>query len=299
MRRTTPRPRRSTSRSDPMFAVLLFVLAAATADAVPSDSAPANQQAEHRAEVSRVAGEKVRRLKVTAGDDQPIAAELRRESLLRWSNPTVAEVYGEVFVWTSGGRPVALGSVYHAYDRPWGWTLELVSLSKSRVRASEGQQPIWDAEQGGIVLRPFPDAPPPAQKAATRLSQMRKLVERFSIELEDGRTNDEIHRRLRVLPQPLYRYSSDKENIVDGALYAVAEATDPEVWILLEAAGPAGSSSWRYAVARMNMWPMQIRLDGKIVQTWEKIARPYGNRKAAYTLCPFSPGAASRPPADE
>lgn len=214
-----------------MLAFILLAIAAVAAEEASSGSVPADQQAEHRAEVSHVA--------------------------------------------------------------PWGWTLELVSLSKSRVRASEGQQPIWDTEQSGIDMRPLPDAPPPAQKAATRLSQMRKLVERFSIDLDDGRTNEEIHRRLRVLPQPLYRYSSDEDNVVDGALYAVSEATDPEVWILLEAVGHAGGTSWRYALARMNMWPMQVRLDGNIVQTWEKIAKPYGNRKAVYTLWPFSPGGAA------
>lgn len=278
-----------------MFSIILLAIAAVAAEEASSDSAPANQQAEHRAEVSRVAEAKVRSLKVTVGDDQPITADLRPESLLRWSNPTVADFYGEVFAWTVGGRPVALGSVYHAYDRPWGWTLELASMSNLGVRASDGQQTLWDAEPGGVEMRPFPDAPPPAEKAATRLSQMRKLVERFSIDLDDGRTDEEVHRRLRVLSQPLYRYSDTGENIVDGALYAVAEATDPEVWILLEATEHAGQKGWQYALARMNMWPMQVRLDGKIVQTWQKVAKPYGNRKAVYTLCAFSPSGRSKP----
>lgn len=108
-----------------MFSIILFAIAVATIEEDSGDSAPANQQAEHRAEVSRVASAKVSRMKTAVGNEQPVAADLRPKSLLRWSNPTVAEVYGEVFAWTVGGRPVALGSVYHAYDRPWGWTLEL------------------------------------------------------------------------------------------------------------------------------------------------------------------------------
>lgn len=279
-----------------MLIIILVALAVATADEDSSDADPANPQAEHRAEVSRVAGEKVRRVTVTAGDEKPVDALLRPESLLRWSNPTVADVYGEVYVWTVAGRPVALGSVYHAYDRPWGWTLELASMSSLRVHASEGSQTLWDAESGGVEMRPFPDAPPPAQKAATRLSQMRKLVQRFSVELDDGRTNEEIHRRLRVLSQPLYRYANAEEKIADGALFAVAEATDPEVWIILEATHQADGDVWQDAVARMNMWPMKVRLDGKLVQTWEKLAWPLAKRGTPYTICPFSPRLpASRP----
>ena len=118
---------------------------------------------------------------------------------------------------------------------------------------------------------------------------MRKLVQRFSVELDDGRTNEEVHRRLRVLSQPLYRYANAEEKIVDGALFAVAEATDPEVWIIMEATHRIDRDVWQYGVARMNMWPMKVQLDGKLVQTWEKLAWPLAHRGTPYTLCPFSP----------
>src|SRR5262249_24962076 len=36
-------------------------------------------------------------------DGRPLV--LRAEPVLKWSNPLVGEIYGEVFVWTSMGRP--------------------------------------------------------------------------------------------------------------------------------------------------------------------------------------------------
>ena len=41
-------------------------------------------------------------------DEKPL--ELQREPVLRWSNPDRGEVHGNVFVWTRGGRPLAVGS---------------------------------------------------------------------------------------------------------------------------------------------------------------------------------------------
>jgi hypothetical protein len=279
-----------------MFTFILLTALTAYADDDPSDqSAAVNQEAERRDEVSRTARAKVRRLNITVGKEH--AAVLRPESLLRWSNPTIGTIYGEVFLWTVGGRPVAIGSVYRRYDRPWGWNLELVSTCGSPLQAVEEQATLWDAQTAGVEFRPFPEAPPPAQKSATRLSQMRKLAARFSSELADGRTDEDVNRQLRLLSQPLYRYSTEEENVVDGAVFAVAESTDPELWILLEAAKHGEGARWRYALARMDSWSMQVRLDGDLVQTWDKVDKPWANRQAPYTAVPFLPdveGSAAR-----
>jgi hypothetical protein len=273
-----------------MHTIILLTSLTVYADDESGDrSAPVNQEAERRDEVSRIARAKARRLTVTVGKDHAISALLRPESLLRWSNPTIGTIYGEVFLWTVGGRPVAIGSVYHRYDRPWGWNLELVSTCESPLQAVEDQETLWIAPSAGLEFQPVPDASPPAPKSATRLSQMRKLAERFSTDLADGRTDEDVNRQLRLLSQPLYRYSIEQENVVDAALFAVVEATDPELWIFLEAAQDADGAHWRYALARMDSWPMQVRLDGKVIQTWDKVEKPWAHRKAPYTLVPFPP----------
>src|SRR5689334_24570340 len=42
-------------------------------------------------------------------DAKPL--ELVREPKLKWSNPAVSDVQGNVFLWTGGGRPLVVGSI--------------------------------------------------------------------------------------------------------------------------------------------------------------------------------------------
>src|SRR5205085_3409638 len=44
------------------------------------------------------------------GDDKPL--ELRREPVLRWSNPARGEIHGNVFLWTRRGRPYVVASLH-------------------------------------------------------------------------------------------------------------------------------------------------------------------------------------------
>ena len=48
------------------------------------------------------------------GSDRPLT--LQPEPVLKWSNPVVGTVYGDVFVWTDQGRPEAVASIYKFYS---------------------------------------------------------------------------------------------------------------------------------------------------------------------------------------
>src|ERR1700751_6001540 len=138
-----------------VFVGMTTVLARADDDLGERGTA-ANQLAERPRVVNRVAVAEVRRLKVGVGEDRPVAAVLRPESLLRWSNPTVGSIYGEVFLWTIGDRPIPIASIYHRFDRPSGWDLELVSTSELPLRATDGPETLWETGPG-IDYRPLDD----------------------------------------------------------------------------------------------------------------------------------------------
>ena len=56
--------------------------------------------------------------------------ELRREPIYRWTNPTrVGGQVGDVFVWTSKGRPEVVGSFYKWYAPFTHRTNEFVSMA--------------------------------------------------------------------------------------------------------------------------------------------------------------------------
>src|SRR4051794_35276509 len=54
---------------------------------------------------------------------------LQPEPILRWSNPVVGSIQGDVFVWTSKGRPEVVGSFYKWYAPFTHRTNEFVSLA--------------------------------------------------------------------------------------------------------------------------------------------------------------------------
>ena len=73
---------------------------------------------------------------------------------------------------------------------------------------------------------------------------MRTLARRFSATCY---YKEEIT-QLRVLPQPLYRFSDEKRGIVDGALFALVVSNDAELLLLLEAAGDRGGEQILMAI---------------------------------------------------
>lgn len=71
---------------------------------------------------------------------------------------------------------------------------------------------------------------------------------------------------LRALTQPIYRYGSEKSDLIDGAIFAFAQATDPEILLLLEVRREdERPASWWWAAARMSMVPLDVKYRGELV----------------------------------
>src|SRR5688572_29496272 len=109
-------------------------------------------------EVAKLAPAKARQLELIVGGGEPakaIQATFHDQPLLRWSNPTVGSVHGEVFVWTAGGRPVALASIFRWYHPFKDGTVEIVSLTPSAVSARENAAVQWDSRSPGVAFAPL------------------------------------------------------------------------------------------------------------------------------------------------
>lgn len=217
--------------------------------------------------------------RATIGDKQPRELTLVDKPVQRWTNPLGGrQAHGDVFLWTDRGRAAAVLSLYEYTDKSGvvHEHHEFCSLVREPLQFQLEDKVVWTPAEPGIELKPVPDAPPPAAAPRQRLKQMRDIAAQFSAEktTREGET-----RPLRVLPQPLFRPELDDDQ-ADSGLFAFVEATDPEAFLLLAAAGRDGKRTWEYALVRMNSIKLKASHKDKVV--WEAPVLPWSqalNRK--------------------
>ena len=207
-----------------------------------------------------------------AKDGAPM--KLHADPLLRWNNPVSGVRDGAVFIWTAGGRPRAAAQVFQLKDGMWLHEFQSLSGEPFQAVAADGR-PIWSPSRAGIDMKPAPDAPVPATSERQRLTQMSDIAREYSAidDFEDRKSRWE----LRLLSKPIYRYAAAAEGILDGALFAFAHGTDPEVFALIEAVETAKGTEFRIGLAPMTAYAVEVSRKDKAV--WN----------APYRKPPFDP----------
>jgi hypothetical protein len=191
----------------------------------------------------------------------------RREPVYVWTNPVrTSHQDGLVFVWTSRGRPEAIGTIFSsAADGRRGVNHEFHSLSLSTLDITRRgrHENLWKPKVPGITLAPIKGAPRPAASPAQRLGQMRAMAREFTASTRDAAGS---RYELRLLSQPLYRYESTDPEVLDGALFAfvTSAGTDPEALLVIEARKPprGGMPTWHRALARFTDLNLSVLYKG-------------------------------------
>ena len=223
-----------------------------------------------------------------SGSDKPLI--LRPEPILKWSNPEIGQIYGNVFIWTHDGRPAVVGSLFKWFDPFTHMSHEFHSLSQSELTADYGGTQTWKSSKPGVKFEAIPKSVDVSGTAPGRLIQMRQLARDFTARSIDkkGMKHD-----LRQLTQPVYRYEVGKgsSGLVDGALFAFVQGTDPEVWLMIEAqcADENSAAKWHYAVARMNSIDLSVDFDSRPVWHGETLSSQsvYVTHELPYTSFRF------------
>ena len=233
------------------LSVLTFALLPADADE-PNDAAAARLTEMTQAAAS---------YKIALRDDTSTPLRFIEQPILRYTDNITAVPDGAVFLWTDGGHPAAVLSVwYHPDGRRFH---EFQSLSPRPLVAEADGGVQWQPEEPGVQYHPVPEAPPPAAEDKQRLVQMRTLARRFAAAVTDGKYG---RQELRLLAQPLHRYGDRQTDVLDGAVFAFAKGTNPEIMLLLEARkDDKGEHRWHYAPARMSSRECEVTCDGKVV----------------------------------
>jgi hypothetical protein len=226
--------------------------------AAKADEAPA-RGSEESDETTRLGEADLPHWKLWRGTDRQTELKLEPKPVLRWTNPEIGRVYGDVYVWTADGRPEVVMSLLKAWEPADVLHAEMHTLSLGALEAERAGQQVWQPMKPGLGLHDVPGAPKPAATPVRRLSQMRALAGEFSAELTDYRRNPTGERQpLRLLTQPIYRYQTAREELLDGGMFAFVLGTDPEVFLLLEARQGPDGARWQFGLARMNPDPVAV-----------------------------------------
>ena len=253
-----------------MIPVLVFALLVAFPAGVPhaaaqekkpdaADAAETEQRKQTRQRMLDRWG-KLRALVRIGGKEKEI--ERVAEAVFSYAEPT-RETGGIGTLWVFGtkGRPAALLAQSKADGRSvWGYELAALAEGVS-VEMHDGWK--W-TPKSALKMTPFEKSLPPADSDVRRLSQLKSLVEPFSISEEYGGQSFE----LRLLPRPIHRYQDEKDGLIDGALFIFAHGTNPEIVAVIECRKETSGPVWSYGFLPLAGAGVTARLDGKTV--WSK-----------------------------
>jgi hypothetical protein len=243
-------------------------------------------QAKQRLEIMQAA---LASLEPESSEVTPKAAlTFAAKPLLRYSDPTrdTSEGAGKFLldagVWRLGteGRPTALVTLelYQAPGAARVLGFEFLSLTDTKFSLKHKTEKIrWDATGSALDLKELPDAPKPAATATARLAQMRQMARRLTAKERYRNVSTEC----RLLAQPIDRYQSAADKIVDGAIFAYANGTNPELGVVFESDG----ERWLYGIIRLTAAEASVMLDGRQVAAYEfydargRTGGPYHNAR--------------------
>ena len=177
--------------------------------------------------------------------------------IFRYNDP--ARSYVAAAIWTLGGkgrpRAVITTELHRQFRGEPIISYEFLSLT-SEPFVLEGNNIQWNPSGTALEFRPVPGAPAPDSLERRRLSQMKEIVRRITgVERNVGQEYE-----LRIMPQPIARYSPSESEASDGGIFLVAFGTNPEVILFLESDG----KTWSYAAGRLSgAAEVSLDIDGK------------------------------------
>jgi hypothetical protein len=173
-----------------------------------------------------------------------------------------------LFVWSEGpaGPPVAAAQFF--LQPPHWWQHEFQSMSSFpfRVKVDEANSAWeWQPDRAGITFETVENVEGANASAVLRLRQMRTIAERYFGATDPSRNNRPNPHELRLLTTPVYRYSSERQGIIDGAMFVYAQGTNPEVLALIELVKTASGEEWRRGFGPMSSYKLSMREGDKTV----------------------------------
>ncbi|TXT33791.1 MAG: hypothetical protein FD138_1794 [Planctomycetota bacterium] len=181
-------------------------------------------------------------------------AEIERVAhpVLRFAAPLWGNHHGTVWVWGKRGRPVAVLEMCQQKDNGvWAQAFHATTDTPIKLPMPNGK--TWVPKSSNLKFQPLSNAPRPADTPTARLRQMKALAQKFSAhQLWTWREGDGSRHELRLLTTPVHRYEDRDQQLIDGAIFVIAQGTNPEATLFLEAIHPANEAQpiWQFGIGR-------------------------------------------------
>lgn len=199
---------------------------------------------------------------------------------------------GILWGWGSG-RPVAVAELWRGRAENSPYAASLTLTGPELVAMTSDGTPKWQPAKEQVRFTSLADAPSVAAKANARLRQIKEIARRF--EAHEFWDPENSRFELRLLVQPVHRYSDSAAEIQDGAMFVFAHGTNPEALLLIEAIGPTiERSKWQYGLVRTSNAESHAELDGK--EVWMQPRVKGGATRPADPYFVFSLPPAETPP---
>jgi hypothetical protein len=262
-----------------MFSALL--IATLLLGAEPGDSKLGQTAEDQKAQSAarlKFMKETAARIEIQTQGNEKAKLELRAQPVVRWDNHRSFVVDGATFVWVADHRPQAIGGIWLKNKQGFAF-FDLQSLSPVPLTVTVDGTAKWSTSRAGIVWQTVADAATPAASRGERLRQMKQLAEEFTVHaVKTAPDYDEGSIwHLRMMAQPIHRY--DEQAAVDGAMFAFAQGTDPEAFLIFETREIKGTDQWHFALAPACGWELHAKRNER--EVW---SRPKWNRLDADTV---------------
>ena len=231
---------------------LLFVLLSFSAAQVDAEL---DEKAQSAARL-KLMKETAARFEISVDGGKKPKLELYGQPVLRWDNPRSRVVDAATFVWLADHRPQAIGGMWikdgHAF-------FDLQSLSAGALTTAVDGTRRWSTSRPGIEWKAMAGESPPVTSRAGRLRQMKQIAQEFGVHaIKTAPDYDEGSIwRFRMMAQPVFRYSEEATG--DGAIFAFAQGTDPEAFLLIESRDVKGVGQWYFAWAAACVWELHAQ----------------------------------------
>jgi len=209
-------------------------------------------------------------------DGRSRVVELLPKSLLNFSDPAGTTQSGSLWAWGTTGRPHAIVELSKESIKPGTvrWVEGVTSFSPDLIDATwdDGQQ--WRSSKPGLAMKPIADIAAPAESESERLRQMKVIARTFLVREDAGPAKGQI--QLRLLPNPIHRYSDTASGLRDGAIFVFAYGTNPEAFLIVEARSANGSvPAWHYGRARVTGGALSAKQNDREVWQVAEANPPY------------------------